>query len=621
MVKALLTKSLTRAAELVDMQEQSQQSRRTRRQSQQSGQSNRPSAAAHSGSRASTFNHGTRASEFRLTADAPDGKEVDSAANRWSCQLIFRMQGSVFPRALLVAVPPVLIVVALRVLIVQNDWYIPELGGSQVWAGYNTALAFLIIFRTQKAYARWWEGGTLLQQVRGEWYNATSSLIAFCSSDSSREIEIRDFQHLMVRLMSLLYCSALQQIAMLEDDCFEILNTDGVDEDSLDYLQNSANRCEVIISWMQRLIVLNMESGVLCADPPIISRVFQEISRGFVNHNNVRKIREFPFPFPYAQMITLMLMIHWIITPVASCLIVDNLVWACVLTFITIFAFWCINYIAEEIEMPFGDDSNDLPIAHMQKQMNNSLYTLLQKGSQTPPRFVFDAKMLQDSMAFQKVASMSGMCESITFDQCWPSEGNTERRRQASLLNHIPEDSPPVFQANESKDSPPVFFSEDSRPEVRLSSMGPTLAAKSTFKSEATSRSSPSPGIAGKPAGYLSGDLELLQNVETELLLLDEGPPDHSVDPSGLHLHLSVSSVEYRSPSAPDGRTSVPDISDTHRHRNQERAAALKVWQDRADSRAGHFEITRRHNQADGTSRAADKQDRAHNSGPVVNHC
>jgi len=176
---------------------------------------------------------------------------------------------------------------------------------------------------------------------------------------------------------------------MLEDDRFEILNTEGMDRSALSYLKHADNRCEVIISWLQKLIVQNLQDDVLQVPAPIVTRAFQEISRGMVNLNNVKKIREFPFPFPYAQMITLMLMMHWVITPVASCLIIDDIVWAAVLTFVTVFAFWSINYIAEEIEMPFGDDINDLPIADMQKDMNQSLFVLLQRGSQIPPVFRF----------------------------------------------------------------------------------------------------------------------------------------------------------------------------------------------------------------------------------------
>merc|ERR1712072_1001000 len=104
-------------------------------------------------------------------------------------------------------------------------------------------------------------------------------------------------------------------------------------------------------------------------------------------------------------------MIHWVITPVASCLIVDNIVWACILTFITIFAIWALNYIAEEIEMPFGDDANDLPLAHMQQQMNHSLFVLLQHGSQTPPSF-----------NFEEASSTSGRMSIVGYTDFWPDE-------------------------------------------------------------------------------------------------------------------------------------------------------------------------------------------------------
>lgn len=351
-----------------------------------------------------------------------DQHYVDSVQNRWAIKLICRCSGSVFPRAMIVAFPSLIIVIGLRILIEQLGWQTPELGGSQIWTGYNSALGFLIIFRTQKAYSRWWEGGTLLQQVRGEWYNAASNLIAFCSSDPRKKTEVRNFQHLLVRMISLLYCSALQQVSMCEDDRFEILDTEGMDEASLQYLKMAANRCEVILSWTQRLVVENVESDVLNVAAPLLTRVFQELSRGYVDLNNVKKIREFPFPFPYAQLITLMLLLHWIITPVASALLVENTIWAGVLTFVTIFTFWCINYIAEEIEMPFGDDLNDLPIAHMQKVMNKSLHTLLLRGSQRPPEFTFRTTIhAKKRLSLMSSTKDFGLAVG-NLDQAWPSE-------------------------------------------------------------------------------------------------------------------------------------------------------------------------------------------------------
>ena len=45
-----------------------------------------------------------------------------------------------------------------------------------VLAGFTTILGFLIALRAQRGYDRWWEGGTLLQQLRGEWFPRVGGL-------------------------------------------------------------------------------------------------------------------------------------------------------------------------------------------------------------------------------------------------------------------------------------------------------------------------------------------------------------------------------------------------------------------------------------------------------------
>jgi len=67
--------------------------------------------------------------------------------------------------------------------------------------------------------------------------------------------------------------------------------------------------------------------------------------------------------------------------------------WAGGLSFATVFGFWCINYIAAEIEMPFGDDENDLPVPSLQKEMNRDLKVLIHNLSQSPPDFQYQTHM------------------------------------------------------------------------------------------------------------------------------------------------------------------------------------------------------------------------------------
>merc|ERR1711957_656215 len=115
------------------------------------------------------------------------------------------------------------------------------------------------------------------------------------------------------------------------------------------------------------------QAKTLQVPPPILSRAFQELSRGMVNLNNVRKIKEIPFPFPYAQMIQVMLLVHWIVTPCIAAHLVNSAWAAAACAFFVTCAFWSLIYVAREIDHPFGEDANDFNMAEMQQIMNSSL--------------------------------------------------------------------------------------------------------------------------------------------------------------------------------------------------------------------------------------------------------
>jgi len=289
----------------------------------------------------------------------------------------------------MMALPNAVITYLLSDMLQPNREVEQEKLAFSLWAGFTSVLGFLLFHRSQQAHSRWWEGGTLLQQVRGEWFNAYSSLIAFCSPEAAKQDAVDEFQHLLGRLMSLLFCSALQQVSPQQRDrSFEIIGVEGIDPRSLHFLSSTPDAVEVIIQWIQRSTVLNMSAGVLTVPPPVLSRVFQELSRGIVNLQNARKIADFPFPFPFAQTSVVMLLIHWIASPVIISLMLEKYV-AALTSFILIFFFWCVNYISLSLEMPYGDQENDLPLDQMQSDWNRSLCTLLAKTAQSPPRFQF----------------------------------------------------------------------------------------------------------------------------------------------------------------------------------------------------------------------------------------
>merc|ERR1711971_489286 len=119
------------------------------------------------------------------------------------------------------------------------------MGGS-----FTHILGFLIVFRTGIAYNRFWDGAAHLQTIRGGWLNVVSSCFAFCSQEDDKKMEVQDFQHTLMRLMSLLYAGALHEVSMMDDNGFEILDP-CFDQKVFNFMENHAKKVEILVLWVQ----------------------------------------------------------------------------------------------------------------------------------------------------------------------------------------------------------------------------------------------------------------------------------------------------------------------------------------------------------------------------------
>lgn len=313
--------------------------------------------------------------------------------NDWTMTNVWRFRGSVLPTAFAWAFFSMMLEITLR-----HSGFRPYLASflddsdertlGYVWGGFTALLGFAVGFRSRQAYTRFWEGARLVYLVRGEWFNCASSLMSFCSDKPDKTLLVEEFQQLLVRLVSLLHCMALQHVCEVAEDSLEILDTRGLDTSSLEYLETVHDRCEILINWLQRLIVKAHREGSLDVPPPILTRSFQELSRGIVNLTNVRRIRDIPFPYPYQQVILLLLIINSISTPMLACLYINSAALSLIFVFVVQTGMWATIFIANQIDQPFGEDANDLPMAEMQQDFNNSLLSLLHPLAKQVPEYV-----------------------------------------------------------------------------------------------------------------------------------------------------------------------------------------------------------------------------------------
>jgi len=259
-----------------------------------------------------------------------------------------------------------------------------------LWAAVSGPLVILVGFRTSQAWGRFWEGTSLLHAMRGEWFDSASCLVTFTfSAKDKKPEEVRDFRHTLVRLMSLCHGSALDELKLDQSECYEVLDIRGLDDETLSMLTHAKdsgfNRVEVLLHLIQVLVINAQKGSVIDVPPPILSRVYQTLSRGFVNLLNAKKIKDTRFPFPHAQAIALMILILSVLTPLVVTSLMQEAILAMAATFVPILGLCILNYAAEELEMPFGDDANDLPLSHFQEEMNSSLLMLIHRCSDHVP--------------------------------------------------------------------------------------------------------------------------------------------------------------------------------------------------------------------------------------------
>jgi len=334
--------------------------------------------------------------------------------------LICRLSGSVVLRALIWACPNACIGVGLWYL---WNWMYPEgmdsrIGSvAQVISGFTGVLGFMVIFRVILAYQRFWKAAIQTHELRCTWFSAVSSLLAFTTEAKDKQKEVQELMHLMVRLFSMMHEAACGRLDRAANSEYVIMDSDGFDKESLKFLETCSDKCEVVEQWIQRLIFWNMKKGVITIPPPILSGVYNDLGKGILLLSDLEVVSDFPLPFPFAQMTAWLLLFHFCLTPTVGSLILTNARWSGLMGFCATFCLWAVNYIAQELELPFKDSKNSLPCPVMQDEMNRALAQLLEERMQTPPKFrlsglqvdyiIHKNELNEKELKVQKTESMS----------------------------------------------------------------------------------------------------------------------------------------------------------------------------------------------------------------------
>lgn len=303
-----------------------------------------------------------------------------------------------------------------------DEYLVTVLSNNIGYTAYSTLAAFLVTFRTGKAYDRFWNGANYIKSMQAEYFVTASNLVAFCRHSSVPEKQA--FQHTLVRLLSMLHAVSLHQLEVGGDGVnisktpapkHHLIDAFGVDQNTIQALRDEECRVELIVQWIQSLTVDGIKTGVCTIPPPILSRIFQNLSNGLTSYYSAYRVTEVPFPFPYVQATDFTLLIHIVVTPIVLQSFSAGPLWAGISSFLTTFVLWSANFIAAELENPFNQTVNVLDMNLLQTEFNKRLILLLKTHTNRVPTLsdscIMDADLLQEPFA------------NASFSDVWGSPG------------------------------------------------------------------------------------------------------------------------------------------------------------------------------------------------------
>jgi hypothetical protein len=152
-------------------------------------------------------------------------------------------------------------------------------------------------------------------------------------------------------------------------------NVSDMEIEKLQEARGPLAKVSLVSMWLLELISREYQAGSTGAvAPPIISRLYQFVSEGLAGYNQARKIAYIPFPFPHAQITTVfMLVVDFFVCPLLMTTYVYQYSIGLLLNFISVLCFTGLHEVAREIENPFQNVPNDVPLNNYQAQFNEGL--------------------------------------------------------------------------------------------------------------------------------------------------------------------------------------------------------------------------------------------------------
>lgn len=223
-------------------------------------------------------------------------------------------------------------------------------------------LGLFLVFRTNSAYDRWWEG----RRLWGGLVNSTRNLALKVNAYVGTESEERKWFSCMIPNFVIATKETLRKGVHMQELDFN-------DDDSMKEVDRAKHRPNMIASLMyQRVNALYLKKRIT-GDQLI--NLDKELKDLIDMMGACERIRNTPIPYSYSMYIKKFIFIYIVTLPFAFVTLSGYMTIPIVV--IIAYVILSVELIAEEIEDPFGRDVNDLPTDELCVKIRDNVKEIL----------------------------------------------------------------------------------------------------------------------------------------------------------------------------------------------------------------------------------------------------
>lgn len=153
----------------------------------------------------------------------------------------------------------------------------------------------------------------------------------------------------------------------------------GVSDNEITMIQKARGpfaKVSLIHMWILEFLSRETMAGSTgVVHPNLIGTLFGLLSDFMAAYNHARMISKNPFPFVHAQLTSFFVLMVVGLLPILMLNYVPNFALGLFLNLITVMCFTGLHEVARELELPFKNAPNDIPLNNYQGQLNEALLT------------------------------------------------------------------------------------------------------------------------------------------------------------------------------------------------------------------------------------------------------